>query len=194
MAEKYGKYPTCYSKTVDNLYKLDNGICPLCGKKVNKKNLSSYNVDHVVPQIVFKYAKDTGLNDLCNGYSNLILVHKLCNLKKGIDFLDVNMLYLSKSRKQSISDNIAKCEQYIEDFKTLRKVKVEEQNFKCRLCNCGITESDAVLRRKDCGKERSLQNSFAVCKMCNRHYSNYKNSNISENINLDEFEKLNQTC
>ena len=76
MSESYGSYPNCYSKVVDDLYELDNGICPLCGKKVNKKNLESINVDHIVPQIVFKYANNSRLNRLCNGYSNLLLVHK----------------------------------------------------------------------------------------------------------------------
>ena len=188
MAESYGKYPKCYSKIIDDLYELDRGICPLCGKKVNKLNLSSINVDHVVPQIVFKYSNNSGLNTLCNGYDNLLLVHKLCNLKKGIDFLDINVLYLSKNRKKEISSNIEKCQEYIQDFNKLREKKVEEQGCLCAICNEKIDSKEAILRRKDCKSERTLENCCAICKSCNKTYSNYKRLNSFEEIGLEDFQ------
>lgn len=186
MSDKYGSYPVCYSSTVETLYKLDNGVCPLCGKKVNKRNMDSYNIDHIVPQIVFKYSENNGLNSLCNGYSNLLLVHKTCNVKKGIDFLDINMLYLTKQRKKEILENIDSCKEYIEKFNSIRKKKLEEQNCKCAICQNEITEEDTILRRLDGSKKRSLENSAAICRYCNRRYSNYKNS-INAYITISDY-------
>lgn len=189
MSESYGSYPNCYSKVVDDLYELDNGICPLCGKKVNKKNLESINVDHIVPQIVFKYANNSRLNRLCNGYSNLLLVHKACNLKKGIDLLDINVLYLSKQRKQDISSNIAKCKEYIDNFEDIRGKKIAEQKSLCAICSTRLATKDAILRRKDCKTERKLENCFAICKICNQKYSSYKHINSYEEINFKDFKE-----
>lgn len=177
MSDKYGSYPDSYGNTVEMLYKLDNGRCPLCGKKIIKLNMNSYNIDHVVPQIVFKYADNNELNELCNGYSNLLLVHKTCNVKKGIDFLDINMLYLTKQRKKEILENIDSCKEYIEKFKGIRRKKIEEQKCKCAICKKKITDEDTILRRIHGNKKRSLENSAAICRSCNRRYSNYKNSN-----------------
>lgn len=191
MSDRYGSYPYSYSDLINNLYKIDNGICPLCGKKVNRLNVDSINIDHIVPQIVFKYAHNTKLNNLCNGYANLILVHKTCNVKKGIDFLDADKLYLNKHRKEAIKKNIEDCKEYIDNFNKLRNEKVKNQGERCAICQAPIKSKDAILRRLDCSKMRSYENSAAICSLCNQNYSRYKNRNIDIYITIEDFKKIN---
>lgn len=171
MMENYGNYLYSYERMVDKLYTKDKGICALCGNKLNIKNIGSMNIDHLIPQSVFKYANTKGLNDLCNSMDNLILVHKNCNIRKGIDFLDVSMLYLSKQRKSEIQEHQKRCQPYIDKFNHLREEKVEEQGNECAICHKEIEYTSTIIRRLDCSKKRTYENSIGLCKECNKRYT-----------------------
>lgn len=76
LRELQGKKPAELDKRL-SLYFMQNGKCLYCGKSLEIKDLSSYQIDHIIPQ---SYVKD-------DSFENMALVCPGCNQRKADNLL-----------------------------------------------------------------------------------------------------------
>lgn len=149
-----------------------DNICAICGKEMLGKrgNNDGWNIDHIVPQAVFKWCKsdEEGL-ELMNDERNLLTVHTFCNTIKGEKISTVQEL-----KKMHVDDDFIeaheryrhKVEPYITKFFELKYKLLKQQNYKCKLCGRSIVVKTSIIRRVDSNSKRYEENACLVCKKC----------------------------
>lgn len=158
------------------LIRKSNGNCAICGKPVNVYGFRcmDWNIDHVIPKAVVKWALDesyytiVAAKSLLSCDTNLVVTHPTCNEGKGCACNEsiILSLHINDEEKQKLLSLRESLSSVIESYERTKKTLLEKQNYKCSNCGCDIGD-DSVLRRKITTFPRSLYNGRCLCVKCN---------------------------
>lgn len=183
MSDDYGVGTVSSMQSIQCILKKSNGMCAICGKPINLNDArgTSWNVDHVIPRAIAKWALDLTKEELeylkvaLASEENLVITHYQCNIQKSTDFSEeyINALNLSTSAQADLHKLVEQLRPFIEKyFETVDTIKRNAQ-YKCEMCGAPITY-DFVIRRVDNRFPRSLQNAWLACKVCGNKVRNHK--------------------
>lgn len=157
--------------------KMQGNKCVYCGQYMTSNSMT---VEHFIPQIVAKYGGEKQL-ELVKDRRNLLIAHVYCNKNKNSrlpKMKDVNSLKCDKHIKRRLSELILSdkyAKTYSKYTSIVKRVLAKQYNG-CACCNAPLDIMSATLRRRDNSKDRTFDNTIALCDKCNRTYTRQRES------------------
>lgn len=143
--------------------------CAICGKEIINENVSK---DHVFPRAIWKWQEETldvasfsVLKKAIESSSNIVKVHRKCNLEKQEVIVNLDELFLSEKQRVKLEIVRESVTPYIDGYFQKKKTIFEKQAGKCYLCNAPLLD-DMVLRRINKKATHSIENGCLLCNAC----------------------------
>lgn len=163
--------------------------CSICGKLVP---FSETNVDHIIPQAIFKwtaaYMTDEEVEkyaEICRSPFNKTLTCCNCNFDKASS-LDIPE-YISDEQKEFVRTSLVQMEDLLFKYQKLLRSVLRKYNYKCLICGKTIGMKNVSLRRANEHGPRIIDNAISVCfdKKCQTIYkgnANYNFKTVKKNM------------
>ena len=180
MTRKRKPFSTAYLR---QLLQEQNGVCIYCGKpiSIDEQRGVIWTVEHIIPRAVYKWLERCLSVEDCNllyslidNKNNIAISHYSCNLQQGSSVPteeDIDKLICSTTLKERYKNQIRLSLKFIELYDSVLDVVWSRQKCKCGKCGKILPKHYATIRRRNYGKNRTINNAIAVCYSCNMEIS-----------------------